>query len=194
MKNRLQKVTMAMCVISVVSIIPMFVLSLMRTGSIQRAVLSNYFSIPFFAVCSAGILILAGILLYIWHKAGQENGSFGIFSLLVPAGIALTGICLIYLKVITPLQDLPYLDQPSETHLENVTFAYNNMGDSPTIQISGEDAQGEEVYFSIDKETYEEGEALYQETSRLPGNHMVVADVSYLPHSGTVVGVDIRSK
>lgn len=191
MRNQLQKLTTAVCIISVISILPMLVLFLWRMGRMQKEVLSNYFSIPFFAVCSVAILVLAGVLLYIWRK---QEGEFGILSLVVPVGIAVTGICLLYLKVITPLQDLPYLQKPSEVHLENVTFNYNDMGDSPTIQVAGENAQGKQQYFIIDEDTYEEGEEIYQKTSQLPGKHTVVADVEYLPHSGAVVGMDIRSE
>lgn len=189
MRNQLQKLTMGACLLVTASMLPMAAVFFLRTDSARKAILRSYSSVPFFAVCAACILLTAGVLFYIWLTNQKQYGTSGVLSLVPLAGIAAAGVLLICLKVIPPLQDLPYLNRPEEIHLEQADVVYNNMGDSPTVQIVGTDEDGERKVFSIDADTYKEGEALLEQT-----DGAVDADIRYLPHSGTVLQVEFRQE
>lgn len=106
--------------------------------------------------------------------------------------LAAIGLLTIAGRVVDPLSDLPYLQAPSQIQLEDVRSSYSNLGDSPTVQLEGLDEQGKREPFSISRGVYAQGEALYEQAGAGNGAHTITAQIAYLPHSETVVHVDLQ--
>lgn len=196
MYSRLQKAAVWSGASAVVFAVPVLIFSLIcRSGTVRR-VGGNYISIPFFLMISAAMILTGICILAAIRKLGRGQ----LFSRLVFAvfsvGMAVGGICLLTVKVGAPLRDISYLGQPRQVSLEKVSFLYSGLGDSPSIQIRGEDSQGREEIFSIGQQEYDQGQALVgTDAAQQEGEEKdqgLTAEIRYLPYSKTVVDVDLE--
>lgn len=192
MIKKLQKLAMVTGVLSLVCIVPMILPMILGRSAAGKEILRNYCAIPFWACISVFIVSVALSLLYLSLKEGRGDWKLGIAFPAISIGLAAIGVFAFYTGIINPLRDLPYLASPDTVSLRDVRFSYNNIGDSPTIEVSGKDAEGSEESFSISRKEYEEGEHLYQQAREASGRQMVTADIEYLPYSETILHLNMR--
>lgn len=191
MISKLQKLTMAAGVLSVACAVLMLAPLFFPQADGQRAVLHNYFAIPFWLALALVMILAAGNLLCLLVQKRGDGGCRALFAL-TAAGLAAAGVLTLCRGVAAPLLDIPYLSAPRTVQLEDVQFSYDNIGDSPDILLAGVDASGEEASFAISSAAYEEGRAFSSQAAEMPGGHMIAADVAYLPYTGTVVRMDLQ--
>lgn len=192
MIKKLQKLAMAAGILSLVFIIPMIIPVIAGNNKTQKEILKKYCAIPFWSCISVFIICTAVCLLYLSVKEGKGDWKLGIAFPAVSIILAAIGVFAFYSEIINSLRDFPYLNHPAAVSLKEARFSYNNIGDSPTIQVSGKDSEGNEESFSISRREYEKGQSLYQQTKGTSGHQMVVADVEYLPYSDTVLNLNMR--
>ena len=85
---------------------------------------------------------------------------------------------LVWVFVINPLLDIPHLASPSDVELTNVRVDWEDSG---YYQLEGDDAEGRPYAFTIDRSFYDAWNPNDRD-----------ATVTYLPHSQTVLSVDVR--
>lgn len=190
MVRKVERTVEALGILCLASLLPMGILLLLHTSDGQKAVLENYVSMPFWLSVALLCLLCAACF-----AAGAWKGKDWQDKLLCSAGalaLAAIGLLTIAGRVVDPLSDLPYLQAPSQIQLEDVRFSYSNLGDTPTVQLEGLDEQGKRESFSISRGVYAQGEALYEQAGAGNGTHTITAQIAYLPHSETVVHVDLQ--
>lgn len=87
-------------------------------------------------------------------------------------------VALIWVFVVNPLLDIPYLASPSSIELVNVRVDWEDSG---YYQLEGDDVEGRPYAFTIDRSFYDAWNRSDRE-----------ATVTYLPHSRTVLSVDVQ--
>lgn len=154
--------------------------------------MENYCSIPFWICISVFVICTAVTLLYLSlrekHSGWQQKLAFPVIAAVL-AGIS---VFVLYVQVVNPLRDIPYLNSPHTVSLADINFYYSNISDSPTIEISGSDADGREETFSISRKEFKEGEKLLHQAAKSGGAQAVTADITYLPYSETVLDMDMK--
>ena len=188
---RLQKLTMTTGVLALVFILPMAFSAVISSSDGRNGIVENYCSIPFWICISIFVICTAVTLLYLSlrekHSGWQQKLAFPVIAAVL-AGIA---VFVLYVQVVNPLRDIPYLNSPHTVSLADVSFYYSNISDSPTIEISGIDAGGREETFSISRKEFKEGETLLHQAAKSGGAQAVTADITYLPYSETVLDIDM---
>lgn len=86
-------------------------------------------------------------------------------------------VALVWVFVVNPLLDIPHLMAPSVIELTNVRVDWEDSG---YYQLEGDDAEGRPCVFTIDRSFYD----AWNRDDR-------DATVTYLPHSRTVLSVDV---
>ncbi|HIW50895.1 MAG TPA: hypothetical protein IAA10_08085 [Candidatus Blautia intestinavium] len=189
---RLQKLTMTTGVLALVFILPMTFSAVIGSSDGRNGIVENYCSIPFWICISVFVICTAVTLLYLSlrekHSGWQQKLAFPVIAAVL-AGIA---VFVLYVQVVNPLRDIPYLNSPHTVSLADVSFYYSNISDSPTIEISGTDADGREETFSISRKEFKEGETLLHQAAKSGGAQAVTADITYLPYSETVLDMDMK--
>lgn len=189
---RLQKLTMTTGVLALVFILPMTFSAVIGSSDGRNGIVENYCSIPFWICISVFVICTAVTLLYLSlrekHSGWQQKLAFPVIAAVL-AGIA---VFVLYVQVVNPLRDIPYLNSPHTVSLADVNFYYSNISDSPTIEISGTDADGREETFSISRKEFKEGETLLHQAAKSGGAQAVTADITYLPYSETVLDMDMK--
>ena len=189
---RLQKLTMTTGVLALVFILPMAFSAVIGSSDDRNGIVENYCSIPFWICISVFVICTAVTLLYLSlrekHSGWQQKLAFPVIAAVL-AGIA---VFVLYVQVVNPLRDIPYLNSPHTVSLADVSFYYSNISDSPTIEISGIDAGGREETFSISRKEFKEGETLLHQAAKSGGAQAVTADITYLPYSETVLDMDMK--
>ena len=189
---RLQKLTMTTGVLALVFILPMTFSAVLGSSDGRNGIVENYCSIPFWICISVFVICTAVTLLYLSlrekHSGWQQKLAFPVIAAVL-AGIA---VFVLYVQVVNPLRDIPYLNSPHTVSLADVSFYYSNISDSPTIEISGTDADGREETFSISRKEFKEGETLLHQAAKSGGAQAVTADITYLPYSETVLDMDMK--
>ena len=189
---RLQKLTMTTGVLALVFILPMTFSAVLVRSDGRNEIVENYCSIPFWICISVFVICTAVTLLYLSlrekHSGWQQKLAFPVIAAVL-AGIA---VFVLYVQVVNPLRDIPYLNSPHTVSLADVSFYYSNISDSPTIEISGTDADGREETFSISRKEFKEGETLLHQAAKSGGAQAVTADITYLPYSETVLDMDMK--
>lgn len=189
---RLQKLTMTTGVLALVFILPMAFSAVTGISGGRNGIVKNYCSIPFWICISVFVICTAVTLLYLSlkekHGGWQQKLAFPVIAAVL-AGIS---VFVLYVQVVNPLRDIPYLNSPHTVSLADVSFYYSNISDSPTIEISGTEANGRKETFAISREEFEEGETLLHQTSKSGGVQAVTADITYLPYSETVLDMDMK--
>ena len=188
---RLQKLTMTTGVLALVFILPMAFSAVVGTAAGRNGIVENYCSIPFWICISVFVICTAVTLLYLSlkekHGGWQQKLAFPV----IAAVLAGLSVFVLYVQVVNPLRDIPYLNSPHTVSLADVNFYYSNISDSPTIEISGTDTDGRKETFAISREEFEEGEALLHQAAKSGGAQAVTADITYLPYSETVLDIDM---
>ena len=188
---RLQKLTMTTGVLALVFILPMAFSAVIGSSDGRNGIMENYCSIPFWICISVFVICTAVTLLYLSlkekHGGWQQKLAFPV----IAAVLAGLSVFVLYVQVVNPLRDIPYLNSPHTVSLADVNFYYSNISDSPTIEISGTDAGGRKETFAISREEFEEGEALLHQAAKSGGAQAVTADITYLPYSETVLDIDM---
>ena len=188
---RLQKLTMTTGVLALVFILPMAFSAVIGSSDGRNGIMENYCSIPFWICISVFVICTAVTLLYLSlkekHGGWQQKLAFPV----IAAVLAGLSVFVLYMQVVNPLRDIPYLNSPHTVSLADVNFYYSNISDSPTIEISGTDAGGRKETFAISREEFEEGEALLHQAAKSGGAQAVTADITYLPYSETVLDIDM---
>ena len=189
---RLQKLTMTTGVLALVFILPMTFSAVIGSSDGRNGIVENYCSIPFWICISVFVICTAVTLLYLSlkekHGGWQQKLAFPVIAAVL-AGIS---VFVLYVQVVNPLRDIPYLNSPHTVSLADVSFYYSNISDSPTIEISGTDADGREETFSISRKEFKEGETLLHQAAKSGGAQAVTADITYLPYSETVLDMDMK--
>ncbi len=189
---RLQKLTMTTGVLALVFILPMTFSAVIGSSDGRNGIVENYCSIPFWICISVFVICTAVTLLYLSlrekHSGWQQKLAFPVIAAVL-AGIA---VFVLYVQVVNPLRDIPYLNSPHTVSLADVSFYYSNISDSPTIEISGTDADGREETFSISRKEFKEGKTLLHQAAKSGGAQAVTADITYLPYSETVLDMDMK--
>ena len=189
---RLQKLTMTTGVLALVFILPMAFSAVIGSSDGRNGIMENYCSIPFWICISVFVICTAVTLLYLSlkekHGGWQQKLAFPV----IAAVLAGLSVFVLYVQVVNPLRDIPYLNSPHTVSLADVSFYYSNISDSPTIEISGTDAGGRKETFAISREEFEEGEALLHQAAKSGGAQAVTADITYLPYSETVLDMDMK--
>lgn len=189
---RLQKLTMTTGVLALVFILPMAFSAVIGSSDDRNGIVENYCSIPFWICISVFVICTAVTLLYLSlrekHSGWKQKLAFPVIAAVL-AGIA---VFVLYVQVVNPLRDIPYLNSPHTVSLADVSFYYSNISDSPTIEISGIDAGGREEIFSISRKEFKEGETLLHQAAKSGGAQAVTADITYLPYSETVLDMDMK--
>ncbi len=98
--------------------------------------------------------------------------------LLAGAAALAATVVLIWIFVVNPILDIPYLSSPNVIELEDVSFTSDNVNDSVFYEIEGYDAEGNLRTFNVDRGF---GDA-WNPSDR-------DALVTYLPHSETVLSI-----
>lgn len=188
---RLQKLTMTTGVLALVFILPMAFSAVVGKADGRNGIVKNYCSIPFWICISVFVICTAVTLLYLSlkekHGGWQQKLAFPV----IAAVLAGLSVFVLYVQVVNPLRDIPYLNSPHTVSLADVNFYYSNISDSPTIEISGTDTDGRKETFAISREEFEEGEALLHQAAKSGGAQAVTADITYLPYSETVLDIDM---
>ena len=188
---RLQKLTMTTGVLALVFILPMAFSAVVGKAHGRNGIVENYCSIPFWICISVFVICSAVTLLYLSlkekHGGWQQKLAFPV----IAAVLAGLSVFVLYVQVVNPLRDIPYLNSPHTVSLADVNFYYSNISDSPTIEISGTDTDGRKETFAISREEFEEGEALLHQAAKSGGAQAVTADITYLPYSETVLDIDM---
>ena len=188
---RLQKLTMTTGVLALVFILPMAFSAVIGSSDGRNGIMENYCSIPFWICISVFVICTAVTLLYLSlkekHGGWQQKLAFPV----IAAVLAGLSVFVLYMQVVNPLRDIPYLNSPHTVSLADVNFYYSNISDSPTIEISGTDAGGQKETFAISREEFEEGETLLDQAAKSGGAQTVTADITYLPYSETVLDIDM---
>ena len=188
---RLQKLTMTTGVLALVFILPMAFSAVVGKADGSNGIVENYCSIPFWICISVFVICTAVTLLYLSlkekHGGWQQKLAFPV----IAAVLAGLSVFVLYVQVVNPLRDIPYLNSPHTVSLADVNFYYSNISDSPTIEISGTDTDGRKETFAISREEFEEGEALLHQAAKSGGAQAVTADITYLPYSETVLDIDM---
>lgn len=188
---RLQKLTMTTGVLALVFILPMAFSAVIGSSDGRNGIMENYCSIPFWICISVFVICTAVTLLYLSlkekHGGWQQKLAFPV----IAAVLAGLSVFVLYVQVVNPLRDIPYLNSPHTVSLADVNFYYSNISDSPTIEISGTDTDGRKETFAISREEFEEGEALLHQAAKSGGAQAVTADITYLPYSETVLDIDM---
>ena len=188
---RLQKLTMTTGVLALVFILPMAFSAVIGSSDGRNGIMENYCSIPFWICISVFVICTAVTLLYLSlkekHGGWQQKLAFPV----IAAVLAGLSVFVLYVQVVNPLRDIPYLNSPHTVSLADVNFYYSNISDSPTIEISGTDTDGRKETFAISREEFEEGEALLHQAAKFGGAQAVTADITYLPYSETVLDIDM---
>ena len=188
---RLQKLTMTTGVLALVFILPMAFSAVIGSSDGRNGIMENYCSIPFWICISVFVICTAVTLLYLSlkekHGGWQQKLAFPV----IAAVLAGLSVFVLYMQVVNPLRDIPYLNSPHTVSLADVNFYYSNISDSPTIEISGTDTDGRKETFAISREEFEEGEALLHQAAKFGGAQAVTADITYLPYSETVLDIDM---
>ena len=188
---RLQKLTMTTGVLALVFILPMAFSAIIGSSDGRNGIMENYCSIPFWICISVFVICTAVTLLYLSlkekHGGWQQKLAFPV----IAAVLAGLSVFVLYVQVVNPLRDIPYLNSPHTVSLADVNFYYSNISDSPTIEISGTDTDGRKETFAISREEFEEGEALLHQAAKSGGAQAVNADITYLPYSETVLDIDM---
>ena len=188
---RLQKLTMTTGVLALVFILPMAFSAVIGSSDGRNGIMENYCSIPFWICISVFVICTAVTLLYLSlkekHGGWQQKLAFPV----IAAVLAGLSVFVLYMQVVNPLRDIPYLNSPHTVSLADVNFYYSNISDSPTIEISGTDTDGRKETFAISREEFEEGEALLHQAAKSGGAQAVTADITYLPYSETVLDIDM---
>lgn len=188
---RLQKLTMTTGVLALVFILPMAFSAVIGSFDGRNGIMENYCSIPFWICISVFVICTAVTLLYLSlkekHGGWQQKLAFPV----IAAVLAGLSVFVLYVQVVNPLRDIPYLNSPHTVSLADVNFYYSNISDSPTIEISGTDTDGRKETFAISREEFEEGEALLHQAAKSGGAQAVTADITYLPYSETVLDIDM---
>ena len=188
---RLQKLTMTTGVLALVFILPMTFSAVIGSSDGRNGIVENYCSIPFWICISIFVICTAVTLLYLSlkekHGGWQQKLAFPV----IAAVLAGLSVFVLYVQVVNPLRDIPYLNSPHTVSLADVNFYYSNISDSPTIEISGTDTDGRKETFAISREEFEEGEALLHQAAKFGGAQAVTADITYLPYSETVLDIDM---
>lgn len=191
MINKLQKLTMTTGVLALVFILPMALSAVISKTAGGNGITENYCSLPFWICISFFIICTAVTLLYLSlkerHGGWQQKLAFPVITAVL-AGIS---VFVLYVQVVNPLRDIPYLNSPDTVLLNDVSFYYNNISDSPTIQISGMDADGRRKTFSISREEFKEGKELLMQTQNLDGSQALTAAITYLPYSEMILDIDM---
>lgn len=189
---RLQKLTMTTGVLALVFILPMAFSAVVGKADGRNGIVENYCSIPFWICISVFVICTAVTLLYLSlkekHGGWQQKLAFPV----IAAVLAGLSVFVLYVQVVNPLRDIPYLNSPHTVSLADVNFYYSNISDSPTIEISGTDTDGRKETFAISREEFEEGEALLHQAAKSGGAQAVTADITYLPYSETVLDMDMK--
>lgn len=191
MTEKLQKRITAAGIFFLICVLPMGIPLFLSPN--RRTLLNSYCSVPFWLAASI-VIGAAGVGILFFAFKGNIDGRIGRLGLVLGA-LCLAALCVfsLFTKVVNPLRDIPYLNNPVSARLENVHFYYNNIGDSPAIELEGEDSSGVRMVFDIDKDTYENGKALYMQAENMSQEHMVTADIEYLPYSKVITQVDIHT-
>lgn len=188
---RLQKLTMTTGVLALVFILPMAFSAVIGSSDGRNGIMENYCSIPFWICISVFVICTAVTLLYLSlkekHGGWQQKLAFPV----IAAVLAGLSVFVLYMQVVNPLRDIPYLNSPHTVSLADVSFYYSNISDSPTIEISGTDAGGRKETFAISREEFEAGETLLDQAAKSGGAQTVTADITYLPYSETVLDMDM---
>ena len=188
---RLQKLTMTTGVLALVFILPMAFSAVIGSSDGRNGIMENYCSIPFWICISVFVICTAVTLLYLSlkekHGGWQQKLAFPV----IAAVLAGLSVFVLYMQVVNPLRDIPYLNSPHTVSLADVSFYYSNISDSPTIEISGTDAGGRKETFAISREEFEEGERFLDQAAKSGGAQAVTADITYLPYSETVLDMDM---
>ena len=189
---RLQKLTMTTGVLALVFILPMAFSAVVGKADGRNGIVENYCSIPFWICISVFVICTAVTLLYLSlkekHGGWQQKLAFPV----IAAVLAGLSVFVLYVQVVNPLRDIPYLSSPHTVSLADVSFYYSNISDSPTIEIRGTDACGRKETFAISREEFEEGETLLDQAAKSGGAQTVTADITYLPYSETVLDMDMK--
>ncbi len=192
MSDKLQKLTMTTGVLALVFILPMAFSAVIGSSDGRNGIVENYCSIPFWICISVFVICTAVTLLYLSlrekHSGWQQKLAFPVIAAVL-AGIS---VFVLYVQVVNPLRDIPYLNSPHTVSLADINFYYSNISDSPTIEISGSDADGREETFSISRKEFKEGEKLLHQAAKSGGAQAVTADITYLPYSETVLDMDMK--
>ncbi len=192
MSDKLQKLTMTTGVLALVFILPMAFSAVIGSSDGRNGIVENYCSIPFWICISVFVICTAVTLLYLSlrekHSGWQQKLAFPVIAAVL-AGIS---VFVLYVQVFNPLRDIPYLNSPHTVSLADINFYYSNISDSPTIEISGSDADGREETFSISRKEFKEGEKLLHQAAKSGGAQAVTADITYLPYSETVLDMDMK--
>ena len=188
---RLQKLTMTTGVLALVFILPMAFSAVIGSSDGRNGIMENYCSIPFWICISVFVICTAVTLLYLSlkekHGGWQQKLAFPV----IAAVLAGLSVFVLYMQVVNPLRDIPYLNSPHTISLADVSFYYSNISDSPTIEIRGTDAGGRKETFAISREEFEEGETLLHQAAKSGDAQAVTADITYLPYSETVLDIDM---
>ena len=81
--------------------------------------------------------------------------------------------------------DIPYLDNPETTYLNNIRFDDDTIGDGPaSYYVQGTGIEGDWHSFDIGRKAYNEGRELWH------NNFDLRAKVRYLPHTNVVMSVE----
>ena len=148
---RLQKLTMTTGVLALVFILPMAFSAVIGSSDGRNGIMENYCSIPFWICISVFVICTAVTLLYLSlkekHGGWQQKLAFPV----IAAVLAGLSVFVLYMQVVNPLRDIPYLSSPHTVSLADVSFYYSNISDSPTIEISGTDAGGQKETFAISR-------------------------------------------
>lgn len=178
-------------VLALVFILPMAFSAVIGSSDGRNGIMENYCSIPFWICISVFVICTAVTLLYLSlkekHGGWQQKLAFPV----IAAVLAGLSVFVLYMQVVNPLRDIPYLSSPHTVSLADVSFYYSNISDSPTIEISGTDAGGRKETFAISREEFEAGETLLDQAAKSGGAQTVTADITYLPYSETVLDMDM---
>ncbi len=146
--------------------------SIGTTGYIQKAITNSVISIV--------AIIIAVVCLYKLFQPGKKI----LHALGYLAGVVL---CLtITFFLVKPLVlDIPYINHPQTTYMERLKLDdESGVGDNPaSYYLRGVDINGERHSFEISKERYDEGRVLRSDDK-------LIAKVSYLPHTSTLISLE----
>lgn len=172
------------------SIVPMIVVAVWPMGVEQKALLKNYLSLPFFLFVSLFLALGTGNFLAVMLHGCREGRIQRLFYCLVGSLMALVALFMVYTYVITPLRDLPYVGAPATARLENVTFQWDQVGDTPSANLMGVGEDGQAQTFSIGYALYQDGIAFEEQVTASAPEDQLVANVCYLPYSHTLLQMD----
>lgn len=98
-------------------------------------------------------------------------------------GLIFAVLLIVFFTFRNPVSDLWYLDNPKTIQLENAYMTVNHGGKRNFYHLCGNDKNGKEYSFDINKKRYRSENNLLEETKQ-------TVTVTYLPHTEIILDID----